>query len=111
MSRTYRRSPVSDRWKNIESYQEWVEICPFHSWNKNTLPEIFGVEHAKDYFKYFRDGKPTKWTNYGFKEHAKKELRIKSKRAVDKLKKDIDCYDEMEFPTEHDFEYLIWVYD
>lgn len=135
MSRTYRNSQVTNYWPNLESYERkeieyaiqrisdceatkrkypdrdmpWLDRTIAHS-----MEEIgTGVDRARIYFSYFRDGDKSWWSynKKSFRNHSNRNIRTKTRHLERKILKDSEAYDNLSFPDKQDTKQLYWCYD
>jgi hypothetical protein len=118
VSRTHRRSAITEWRKNIDSYQQWEESFWHYRkvdgrWTRAQGFD-FTVKNAHEWFKAFRDGQGRRWKHINtkaLKECSKEKMRVANKRMCQKLKKDIDTSESIDYISDHHFKYLIWCFD
>lgn len=102
MSRTYRKSWMNDWRSNLESAQTR------YGWHHYYEPEE--VEDPQEYFKWFRDCWSETSRSSGFKEESQRNIRSKNRKCISILKKDVEAFDDMDFPDKYTEKHLIWSY-
>lgn len=118
MSRTYRTPEL--HWENIEEYERSQKAYYYTysgrwwrlRYNRSEQHEyVFSVKDAHDYFKNFRDGYTNETgRNQGYKDDTNAIIRHKTRMMISNIKKDLELYEESQFPTKKDGKFLKWVY-
>lgn len=121
---TYRKNVVRFGWRSAyPHYFTDIEAYHYKWWNWavtngykyvacNSFEEYVENER-KGEERYFRRCTSGRRMTYGHcvKEHARKERRNNEREDLNKIRKDIDSYDEFSFRSDRDLRYIGWIYD